>query len=191
MAGAAGVFLGGTVLSGDLPQRHTTVKAVDYLLASPFEGIQLDGPIKKDTFPSEGHLWTGALGRLYGDLHSTSKRVSLKFSTDERNRRERGQHVLTIGKDKFEGEWNVTEDIVHLWIDKVNGVRVKPGQEPMEIYFRVPRVVDDPFVILAFHADPPTGKVRGVLLMRVHDDRYWKTSPGHSEQPSRTHIVLE
>jgi len=159
---AAGTYV---VQGSQRPSQPPQIKIDDYLLRSKFFGVQLDGPMNEPRIPGE---------LAYSRLKTTGKAVSLTFAKGQPGHGLRGNYQMSIGSDRITGEWNITGSLVHLWIDFRNGKKVDHNIEPMEILFRAPRTVLDPFAIVIQDPQGPKNRIfKGVILMSVDDPKYF------------------
>jgi len=170
------LYLSGSRISAPAVQEDRSIEVVPFLLSTCFEGVQLDGPTSK----------SDALDRPYSKLKSTGKTIRLRFRRRTSGHGNPGFHRLLIGSDVYEGEFSVSEDFVHLWIDSHNGKSMKPGKESMAVFFRVPHIVDEPFVIRDFQVPSIGQRVRGVLLVKAVPGKPWRTVEGRVLKAGKT-----
>lgn len=161
------ILMGAHTLSAAQTTRKsetTSIHIADYLVRSKFSGVQLDGPAVDRKYIHEHD---------YSRLKTTGKSISITFEKASHLPRKRGTYRMSLGLDRYAGEWNISGTTVHLWIDTINGKPRKAGQEPMEVYFQAPRAVDEPFVMYDIYSDATAPRLmKGLFLLKVDDPRY-------------------
>ncbi|MBC8066492.1 MAG: hypothetical protein H7Y17_16800 [Chlorobia bacterium] len=137
-------------------------------------------------------FFIGEIRSLKGGSNWTAKNVSVQTKATLKcwpgKKADRGNYQLTIGSRVVTGEWSISEERVHLWIDQIDRANV---DSVYELSFRVLRFVDDGWVARIFPSEE-SSQLKGKLVMsNVPNPKYHMTTSSGRLSPSRTEIVVQ
>ncbi len=146
-----------------------------YLLDLKFEGVFIGEVSSSRKTPPKTKSSTNVQGQ----------KAKLKFYPGKQ--KDRGIYDLTIGSQLITGEWSISEEWIHLWIDKVDRVK---ADKVSELAFRAPRFVDDGWIARGFPSEESTFLKGKLIMANVPDQKYHMRTNRGRLSPSRTEIVI-